>query len=177
MQTQKNNVVYMVIWIVLLILVAWPLAWFIAPIWVFLLAFEALIPQGTLIAGVWHDEGFRCIERSPHAFSSLARFCNFLTSSRSLSRIAPSVKDVNSFLEKYVCQVAPTARLPNTLQYAVNSQALESAWGALAKICTSSVLTLRFICSQTGFSLGLGWLGRQSTRARRASPVLSRKRL
>jgi hypothetical protein len=114
MQTQKNNVVYMVIWIVLLILVAWPLAWFIAPIWVFLLAFEALIPQGTLIAGVWHDEGFRCIERSPHAFSSLARFCNFLTSSRSLSRIAPSVKDVNSFLEKYVCQVAPTARLPNT---------------------------------------------------------------
>lgn len=48
MQTQKNNFVYMIIWLVLLILVAWPLAWFIAPIWVFLLAFEAVIPQSTL---------------------------------------------------------------------------------------------------------------------------------
>jgi hypothetical protein len=52
MQSQTNNVVYMIVWAILLIIVAWPLAWFIAPIWVFLLPFEALIPPGSFRNGV-----------------------------------------------------------------------------------------------------------------------------
>ena len=47
LQQQQSKLVYMVIWTILLVLVAWPLAFFVASIWVFLLPFEALIPVGT----------------------------------------------------------------------------------------------------------------------------------
>lgn len=43
---KENRVVYSVIWILLLFLVVWPLGWFLAPIWIVLLAGEAFIPQG-----------------------------------------------------------------------------------------------------------------------------------
>lgn len=45
----KQRAVYTVFWIVLLILVAWPLAWLLAPAWIVLLALEAVFPPGTLV--------------------------------------------------------------------------------------------------------------------------------
>lgn len=45
-QEQKSSV-YMVVWIILLVVIAWPLAWFVAPIWIILLPFEAVLAPGT----------------------------------------------------------------------------------------------------------------------------------
>jgi len=45
-EQQTGRGVYMVAWTILLICLSWPLAWFVAPIWVFLLPFEIVVPPG-----------------------------------------------------------------------------------------------------------------------------------
>jgi hypothetical protein len=57
---QQNNNIYMVVWAVLLLFIAWPLAWFIAPIWVVLLPFEAAVPPGAFCAGNVRSLACKC---------------------------------------------------------------------------------------------------------------------
>lgn len=38
----REKTVHVVLWVILLFLVAWPLAWLVAPIWIVLLPFEAV---------------------------------------------------------------------------------------------------------------------------------------
>ena len=45
----KERTVYTVIWVILLILVAWPLAWLLAPVWIVLLALEAVFSPGKVL--------------------------------------------------------------------------------------------------------------------------------
>lgn len=39
-----GNICYSLVWLILLIFVAWPIACFVAPIWIFLMPFEAFLP-------------------------------------------------------------------------------------------------------------------------------------
>jgi len=44
-EEKKQSLARSVIWLVLLICLAWPMSWFLAPVYIFLMPFEALIPQ------------------------------------------------------------------------------------------------------------------------------------
>lgn len=44
-EEKKQSLARSVIWLILLICLAWPMSWFLAPVYIFLMPFEALIPQ------------------------------------------------------------------------------------------------------------------------------------
>ena len=55
-EAENRRFIYSVFWIVLLIAIVWPLGWFIAPIWVTLLAAEAFFPPSTCLLRAMHYE-------------------------------------------------------------------------------------------------------------------------
>jgi hypothetical protein len=46
-QDKNQKIVYSVVWALVLLCIAWPLAWFITPVWIFLLPFESILQPGT----------------------------------------------------------------------------------------------------------------------------------
>jgi hypothetical protein len=45
---EDQKLLYSIVWALVLICIGWPLAWFVAPVWIFLLPFEAILQPGTL---------------------------------------------------------------------------------------------------------------------------------
>jgi hypothetical protein len=43
----NQKLLYSIVWTLVLICIGWPLAWFITPVWIFLLPFEAILQPGT----------------------------------------------------------------------------------------------------------------------------------
>lgn len=103
---EKRNLVYQIIWIVFLMVLVWPLAWTISPVWIVLLALEAFIPQGATLPS--HGT-MLCSGDFKHC-SAVAKlnFSDILTPFLSDAYVFPSpfhrwyqkVKEINDFLEK-----------------------------------------------------------------------------
>ena len=70
----RERYVYRIFWVLLLVLIAWPLAWFLAPIWIVLMPLEALFPPGECgTVQTMKDRTFRAISLTPPSRSSHPR--------------------------------------------------------------------------------------------------------
>lgn len=82
-----KNVLFGIIWLLLLIFIAWPIAWFCAGIWVFLQVSEELIWSGTLhVETNFSHTLLSLLSLLPQPFEAVFGF----------------VKQINNFLEKLI---------------------------------------------------------------------------
>jgi hypothetical protein len=107
--TSNQKLLYSVVWALVLLCIGWPLAWFIAPVWIFLLPFESILQPGTsLLVGHWQSRVL-CIMREFSLFLLyvMGLALEFLSLTHTLVLIiylavSFTAREVNVFLEKMI---------------------------------------------------------------------------
>ena len=91
---EDSRCFYSIAWIIFLIILVWPLAWAVAPFWIFLQPFEAFIPVCKFFCFCNEPEMLLC-DGGANGARTAATMNSLTPHPRNIS-----VRDVNAFLEK-----------------------------------------------------------------------------